>query len=260
MKEALARDRLVPEGRFALWAGPCAVESPERFQAAAEFVKSRGASALRGGIFKPRTDPKSFQGLGAAALPFVKQIKEAVRLPFVTEVTDPRQTEILDDVADIYQAGARNMFNYELLKELGGAGKPVLLKRGFAASVKEWLSAADYLVRYGMKSDQIILCERGIRSFETVCRNTLDMNAVAYVKKHTDFAVFADPSHGCGRPELIPALSKAAVAVGADGLLVEVHGDPESALCDGDQALDFEGFAGLVKQLEPIAAAVGKTL
>ena len=248
------------EGRAALWAGPCAVESPEQFQAVAEFVKSRGASALRGGIFKPRTDPKSFQGLGAKALSFVKEIKEALRLPFVTEATDPRQTEILDDVADIYQAGARNMFNYELLKELGRSGKPVLLKRGFAASVREWLAAADYLIRCGMKSRRIILCERGVRSFETAYRNTLDINAVAYVKKHTDFAVFVDPSHGCGRPELIPALSKAAIACGADGLLVEVHNHPENALCDGDQALDFEGFDGLVKEIGPVAEAAGKTL
>lgn len=243
---------------FTLWAGPCAVESFEQFQTIAKFVKLQGGNGLRGGIYKLRSNPKSFQGMGEEACSFVKKIKKSLLLPFITEITDPRQIEILKDTADVYQVGTRNMFNYELLKELGKSKKPVLLKRNFSAKIKEWLFAADYIVKSG--NSQVILCERGIRTFETDMRNTLDYNAVAYIKKHTAFPIVVDPSHGSGSPALIPALSKAAVAVGADGLLIEVHNEPEKALCDGYQALTFNEFSELVKNLKAFLKLAGKQL
>ena len=244
--------------QFALWTGPCAVESFAQFQTIGKFVKSHGANGLRGGIYKLRTNPKNFQGLREKALPFVKKTKEALRLPFITEITDPRQMEVLEETADVYQVGTRNMFNYELLKELGQSWKPVLLKRAFSARIKEWLLAAEYIVKWG--NSQVILCERGIRTFETEIQNTLDYNAVAYIKEHTSFPIIVDPSHGVGFPELIPALCQGAVAVGADGLLIEVHNKPEKALCDGHQALSFERFSLLVKQIKTFLSLVGKQL
>ena len=243
---------------FALWAGPCALESKEQFQKIGDFVKDKGANGLRGGIYKLRTDPKSFQGLRESAFSFVKEIKESLKIPFITEITDPRQLEALETIADVYQVGTRNMFNYELLKELGQSKKPVLLKRSFSARIKEWLLAAEYLVKWG--NSQVILCERGIRTFETEIRNTLDYNAVAYIKRYTSFPIVVDPSHGVGVPELISPLCQAAVAVGADGLLVEVHNEPEKALCDGFQALTFDKFSQLVSQLKVFLPSVGKTL
>lgn len=243
---------------FALWAGPCAIESQEQFQSIGEYVKSQGANGLRGGLYKLRSNPENFQGLGKEAIPFVKKIKKSLTLPFITEITDPRQQETLEDITDVYQVGTRNMFNYELLKELGKSEKPVLLKRGFAARIKEWLLAADYIVKWG--NDRVILCERGIRTFERETRNTLDYNAVAYVKKHTSFPIIVDPSHGSGSPELIPSLSQGAVAVGADGLLIEVHNEPDKALCDGYQALTFESFSQLVEKLKTFLPLTGKKL
>ena len=243
---------------FALWAGPCAVESEKQFQTIAEFVKESGANGLRGGIYKLRTNPNSFQGLRETAIPFVKNIKESLQLPLITEITDPRQIESLENTADAYQVGTRNMFNYDLLKELGSAKRPVLLKRAFSAKIKEWLLAADYLVKWG--NDQVILCERGIRTFETEMRNTLDLNAVAYIKKHSSFPVIVDPSHGCGLPDLIPAVSQAAVAVGSDGLLLEVHNNPKEALCDGQQALTFKNFKELVQKLKAFLSLMEKQL
>lgn len=255
-KPVIVGKQTVGGKNFALWAGPCAVESLEQFQAIAKFVKLQGGNGLRGGIYKLRTNPKSFQGLGSEACPFVNKVKKSLDLPFITEITDPRQIEILENTADVYQVGTRNMFNYELLKELGQSKKPVLLKRNFSARIKEWILAADYLVKWG--NSKVILCERGIRTFETETRNTLDYNAVAYIKQHTSFPIIVDPSHGSGSPELIPSLSKAAVAVGADGLLIEVHNEPEKALCDGHQALTFNEFSELVKNLKAFLSLTDK--
>ena len=243
---------------FSVWAGPCAVESAKQFQEIAAFVKSKGASGLRGGIFKPRTNPKDFQGLGTKALPWIQKIKSGLNIPFVSEVTDPRQIEGLDGVVDVYQVGARNMFNYELLKELGKSRRPVLLKRGFSARIREWLYAAAYIQQGG--NERIILCERGIRTFETETRNTLDFNAVAYIKKETDFPILVDPSHGTGLRSLTPALAKGAAATGADGLLIEVHNSPETALCDSRQAITFKDFEDLMGDLKKLLPALGKIL
>jgi 3-deoxy-7-phosphoheptulonate synthase len=185
-------------------------------------------------------------------------MKEAVQAPFIAEITDPRQIDLLMPVVDCFQVGSRNMYNYELLKELGQLQVPVLLKRGFSALIKEWVKAADYVVSSG--NDQVILCERGIRSFEGPMRNTLDLASVAYLKAHHDFPVIVDPSHGTGRPELIPAMSKAAIACGADGLIIEVHPDPEKALSDGFQALNYEAFTCLMDQIEPFLNLMNRKL
>ena len=238
---------------FSVFAGPCAVESGEGFKSIASFVKKEGARGLRGGLYKLRTHPGSFQGLGVKALPFVKKIKSDLGLLFISEITDPRQMASLEEVVDIFQVGTRNMFNYELLKELGKSKKAVLLKRGFSARIEEWLSAAEYLIQYGNK--KVILCERGIRTFETKMRYTLDFNAVVYVKQNTPFPVIVDPSHGCGDRSMVPRLARGAVAVGADGLLLEVHPRPEEALSDGKQSLEFEGFSllmGTLKKILPV--------
>lgn len=243
---------------FHIWAGPCAVESENQFLKTAEFVKRQGGTALRGGIFKLRTNPKDFQGLREKALPIIQKFKSQTNLLFVSEITDPRQINFLEPLLDIYQVGTRNMFNYELLKELGNRKKPVLLKRAFSAKIQEWLKAADYLIQSG--NENIILCERGIRTFETETRNTLDLNAVAYLKKETSFPVFVDPSHGTGQASLVIPMSKAAVAAGADGLLIETHPEPEKALCDSYQALDFKDFEKLMQELKPLLNLFGKKL
>ena len=245
-------------GFFHLWAGPCAIESEEQFRRTAEFVQSAGATGLRGGIFKLRTNPKDFQGLGLSCLSMLKKVKLRMDLPFVTEITDPRQIPLLDPVLDVYQVGTRNMFNYELLKELGRVKKPILLKRAFSARISEWLKAAEYILQGG--NEDIILCERGIRSFETLTRNTLDLNALAYLKKESKLPVFVDPSHGTGRADLVPAMSRAALAAGADGLLIETHPEPKEALCDSRQALPFENFKSLVKDLRALALFYGKKM
>ena len=243
---------------FTVFAGPCAVEDPESFKAIGEFVKKQGAQGLRGGIYKLRTDPKTFQGLGKEALPLVKKIKSELGLLFISEITDPRQRESLEDVVDIFQVGTRNMFNYELLKELGKSTKAVLLKRNFSARIKEWLLAAEYLIQYG--NDRVILCERGIRTFETEMRNTLDFNAVVYIKQNTSFPVIVDPSHGSGDHSLVASLAQGAVAVGADGLLLEVHSQPEKALSDGKQSLKLEDFSLLMKTLKKVLPAFNRKL
>ncbi len=248
----------VGNNTFTVIAGPCSIESEEQFLSTAQFVMDKGASMVRGGIFKMRTQPDAFQGLGEQAFQFVKKMKDSVKAPFIAEITDPRQIDTLMPVVDCFQVGSRNMYNYELLKELGKLNVPVMLKRGFSALIKEWVKAADYLVSSG--NDQVILCERGIRSFEGPMRNTLDLGGVAYLKAHHDFPVIVDPSHGTGRPELIPAMSKAAIACGADGIIVEVHPNPEKALSDGFQALDFDAFAGLIDQLEPFLGVVNRKL
>src|SRR5262245_16622185 len=228
---------VVGEGGFSVFAGPCSVESIEQFGETAEFVKRHGGIGLRGGIFKLRTDPKSFQGLGERAYDIVKQVKTATGLPFVSEVTDPRQISDLENVVDMFQVGSRNMHNYALLKELGHSKRPIMLKRGFAALVKEWILAAEYVVQAG--NENVILCERGIRTFETGTRNTFDVNAIVLAKMNSPFPVIADPSHGTGDSKLVMPVALAAAAAGADGLLVEIHPDPSKALSDGYQSLNF---------------------
>lgn len=248
----------VGKSTFTVIAGPCSIESEAQFTPTAEYVLKTGASIVRGGIFKMRTQPDAFQGLGDQAISLVKKMKETVKAPFIAEITDPRQLDKLMPIVDCFQVGSRNMYNYELLKELGNYKVPVLLKRGFSALIKEWVKAADYVITSG--NDQIILCERGIRSFEGPMRNTLDLASVAYLKENFQFPVFVDPSHATGRPELIPAMSRAAVAAGADGLMVEVHPNPKEALSDGFQALNYEAFASLMDQIQPFLSLMNKKL
>lgn len=243
---------------FTVIAGPCSIESRAQFLETAEFVKLCGAAFLRGGIWKLRTSADSFQGLGAESLEMIKEVCEKVNLPLCSEVTDARQIEWLEDFVGVYQVGSRNMHNYELLKELGRTNKPIILKRGFAALVDEWVKAADYIVRGG--NDRVILCERGIRTFETATRNTLDLNSVVYLKKHTNFPVLVDPSHAVGVRDLVPALSLASAAAGADGIIVEVHPRPHEALSDGPQALTFDDFKNLMKRLELLLSSLDKKL
>lgn len=258
-KQSAAGREICFGGReFVVIAGPCAVESREQFQTTAEGVKAAGAGFLRGGVHKMRTNPASFQGLGNDAFQFIKDIKASVGLPFVSEVTDPRQISDLAGVVDMFQVGSRNMYNYALLKELGRVNIPVLLKRGFSATVEEWLLAADYIVKGG--NENVVLCERGIRTFETTTRNTLDLNSVAYVKAHSSFPVIVDPSHGTGRPELIKPLSLAAAAVGADGLIIEVHPDPARSLSDAHQALSFEQFRDITDGLARVLEATDRQM
>lgn len=243
---------------FQVIAGPCSIESHEQFAATAEVVKTAGARALRGGIFKMRTNPNSFQGLGREALEIAREVKKQVGLPLVSEITDPRQLEDMHHVVDMFQVGSRNMYNYALLKELGQFNKPILLKRGFSATVEEWLLAAEYIVAGG--NPNVILCERGIRTFEKITRNTLDLSAVAYVKAHTDFPVIVDPSHGTGVPALIGPMSLAAAAAGADGLIVEVHNQPKLAKSDGFQALTYAHFNQIMAQLDGLLHHLNRPL
>ena len=243
-----------PIGDFSLIAGPCSIETYDQFRKVAMEVKRLGATALRGGIFKMRTRADTFQGLGAEAIEIVQCVKKEVQLPFVSEITDPRQIEVLEEVVDVFQVGARNMYNYELLKELGKIRKPVLLKRGLSAYLEELLSASEYLLREG--NAQVILCERGVRSFERVTRNTLDLSAVPYLQKKSGLPVIVDPSHGTGVRTLVTPMSWAAAAAGADGIMVEVHPEPESALSDGEQALTLEDFAKMVPKLFRVRAAI----
>ena len=234
---------------FAVIAGPCSIESEEQFLPTAQFVLGHHASIVRGGIYKMRTQADSFQGLGDEALKLVGKMKNKLSAPFIAEITDTRQVERLYPMVDCFQVGSRNMYNYELLKELGRQDKPVMLKRGFSALIDEWIKAADYIVQAG--NDQVILCERGIRSFESKMRNTLDLATVAYMKQHYDFPVIVAPSHGTGHPELIPPMTKAAIACGADGIMVEVHPNPKEALSDGFQALTYEDYKAVIDQIQP---------
>lgn len=245
-------------GPFSVWAGPCSVESIEQFSTTARKVKTLGGVGLRGGLFKLRTDPRAFQGLGSEAFEFVKQVKAETGLPFVSEITDPRQINDFMDVVDAFQVGSRNMHNYALLKELANVDKPILLKRGFAATFKEWMLAVDYLAKGG--NEKIILCERGIRTFETSTRNTFDINSIALAKQETPFPVLADPSHGTGMASLVTPISLAAAAAGADGLLVEVHPDPSVAKSDGYQSLNFGQFEELMSKLPRVLAALDRTM
>lgn len=244
--------------RFTVIAGPCSIESENQFQTTAESVKKSGASILRGGIWKMRTSQKAFQGLGQEAFELIKKVKSSVQLPLVSEVTDIRQIEEIAGIVDAYQVGARNMHNYALLKELGRQPKPVLLKRNFSAFIDEWLKAAEYVTMGG--NNNVILCERGIRTFETATRNTLDLNAVVYAKKNSPFPVIVDPSHGIGIAELVPPLCYAAAAAGADGLIVETHPNPAVALSDGAQSLSLPNFEAMMKQLDKVLAAFDRRL
>jgi 3-deoxy-7-phosphoheptulonate synthase len=242
---------------FVVLAGPCAVESASQIEDAARIVAEAGCAVLRGGAFKPRTSPYAFQGLGGEGARLLFAAAERHGLATVTEILDPADLSALDP-AGMLQVGARNMQNFALLQRLAGLRRPVLLKRGPGATVAEWLLAAEYLLAGG--NDQVVLCERGIRTFETATRNTLDLSAVALAKAWTHLPVIVDPSHAAGRPELILPLSLAAAAAGADGILVEMHPHPEDALCDGAQALRPEELRDLVARLGPVVEAVGRTL
>lgn len=240
----------------AVFAGPCAVESRANFLETAQAVAAAGAAGLRGGAFKPRTSPYSFRGLGEEGLKIMAEAREATGLPIVTEVLSPREVDLVARYADVLQIGTRNMQNYALLEAVGETDRPVLLKRGMMASIKELLLSAEYILARG--NWQVMLCERGIRTFETETRNTLDLSAVPLLKQYTHLPVVVDPSHAAGKRELVPALAAAAVAAGADGLLVEVHPQPEQALSDGRQSLDLPGFAAMMRQLSGLARAVGR--
>lgn len=244
--------------KIAVIAGPCAVEGRDILIDIAKHVKRAGASFIRGGAFKPRTSPYTFQGLGEEGLKYLREASNATGLPFVTELMDPRDLDVIVKYADMLQIGARNMQNFKLLSEVGLCHKPVILKRGLSATIKEWLMAAEYIMSRG--NDKVILCERGIRTFETATRNTLDLSAVPVLKEMTHLPVIVDPSHGVGKWELVAPMAKAAVAAGADGLMIEVHTKPEEALSDGEQSLTPDAFKKLMSELEPIAKAVGREI
>jgi len=245
-------------GHFGLIAGPCSVEGREQTLAAARFVKEAGATGLRGGAFKPRTSPYAFQGLGEAALQILAEAREQTGLPVVTELMDVRHLDLVLRYADVIQIGARNMQNFHLLAAVGEVDRPILLKRGLSATIEELLMAAEYIVRAG--NHKVIVCERGIRTFETATRNTLDISAVPIIKLRSHLPVIVDPSHASGRVELIEPLSLAAIAAGADGLIIEAHPTPETALCDGAQSLSPAGFARTAARIAEMVGWVGKTL
>lgn len=244
--------------KITVMAGPCAVEGYEQLKIVAEAVKKAGSQILRGGAFKPRSSPYSFQGLGEEGLKYLREVADELNMAVVTELMDPRDLALVEKYTDIIQIGARNMQNFTLLREVGQSKKPVLLKRGISASVKEFLMAAEYILSGG--NFQVMLCERGIRTFETETRFTLDINAIALIKQRSHLPVIVDPSHGTGKWNLVPAVSKAAIACGADGLLVEVHQNPEEALSDGEQSLTPNNFAKLMHELTTVAKAVGREL
>lgn len=244
--------------KLAVIAGPCSVENEKQIVGVAKSVKLAGATLLRGGAFKPRTSPYSFQGLKEEGLDLLKVARKETGLPIVTEIMSARMLERFVEDVDLIQVGARNMQNFELLKELGRTNVPVLLKRGLSATIEEWLMAAEYIMAGG--NDNVILCERGIRTFETYTRNTLDLSAIPAVKKLSHLPVIVDPSHAAGLWWMVEPMAKAAVAAGADGLIIEVHNDPEHALCDGAQSLKLERFARLMGELSGIAKIVGREL
>jgi 3-deoxy-7-phosphoheptulonate synthase len=264
-RELHAHDTIVDIGgvavggsRVTVIAGPCAVESREQMRETARAVRSAGASVLRGGAFKPRTSPYSFQGLGPEGLEILRETADELGMPCITEVVDVADVELVERYADAFQCGARNMQNFRLLTQLGQSRKPVILKRGMAARVEDLLLAAEYILAEG--NPNVILCERGIKTFETSTRNTLDLNAIPLIKQKSHLPVLADPSHGTGVRELVAPMAKAATACGADGLLVEVHCAPDQALSDGRQSLYPEQFAALMKELGPFATASGRGL
>lgn len=243
---------------FTVIAGPCSVEGRDMLISSAASVRASGARMLRGGAFKPRTSPYAFRGLGTVALEMLAEAREVTGLPIVTELMDARDLNAVDAVADVIQIGARNMQNFSLLAAVGERATPVLLKRGMSATVSELLLAAEHVMAHG--NSQVILCERGIRTFETSTRNTLDISAIPVLKQETHLPVIVDPSHAAGRADLVPSLAAAAAAVGADGLIVEVHPDPATALSDGAQSLTFQAFAEMMQMLAPIVAVRGREL
>lgn len=252
------RGNVIGGRKIQIFAGPCAVENKMTLMNIAQKVKDAGAAFVRGGAFKPRTSPYSFQGLGEEGLKYLAYVRKKTGMPVITEIMDPRDMNIVSKYTDIIQIGTRNMQNFRLLLEVGTAKKPVLLKRGLSATIKEWLMAAEYIMSKG--NQRVILCERGIRTFETATRNTLDLSAVPVLKKLTHLPVVVDPSHGVGKWDLVAPMAKAAVAAGADGLIIEVHTNPEEAFSDGEQSLRPDDFATLMKELKPVAAAVGREI
>lgn len=252
------RGRKIGGKALTIIAGPCSVESEEQIIAIAQEVKAKGATLLRGGAFKPRTSPYAFQGLKYDGLELLKKAREATGLPIVTEIMAPQDIEVFERDVDVIQVGARNMQNFTLLSELGRTRKPILLKRGLSATIEEWLMSAEYIMAEG--NDQVILCERGIRTFETYTRNTLDLSAIPAIKKLSHLPVIVDPSHATGKWWMVEPLAKGAVAVGADGLIVEVHNDPQNALCDGQQSIKPCVFGALMQDIAPIATAVGREM
>ncbi|GAB4111974.1 MAG: 3-deoxy-7-phosphoheptulonate synthase [Candidatus Caldatribacteriota bacterium] len=250
------KDVVIGGKEIVIIAGPCVVESQEQILQIARLVKRAGAKILRGGAFKPRTSPYSFQGLEEEGLKFLAQAREETGLLIVTEVMSVSQIELVNEYTDIFQVGARNMQNFILLKELGKVGKPVLLKRGMSATIEELLLSAEYILSHGNK--QVILCERGIRTFENYTRNTLDLSAVPVIKELSHLPVIVDPSHGTGRQELVTPMSRAAVAAGADGLIIEVHPNPQESVSDGAQTIDFNHFRELISNIRLVAQAIGR--
>jgi len=264
-REFIGRDTLVSVNgvqiggkKLVVMAGPCAIESEDQLKQAASAVKECGAAILRGGAFKPRTSPFSFQGLEKVGLEMLARVKEAFGLPVVTEIVDPHDVDLISGYADILQVGARNMQNFALLTQIGKSKVPVILKRGFSCTITEWLTAADYILAGG--NSQVILCERGIRTFEDSARFSLDICSIPVVKKASHLPVIVDPSHAAGHFTLVPALAKAALAAGADGILVEVHPNPKEALVDGLQSLTPSDFGRLMKELAPLAQSLGRQI
>ncbi len=245
-------------GNFTVMAGPCSVESESAIESIAKIIKNYGIKIMRGGTFKLRTSPYSFQGLGKEGLKIIRKVADKHDLLVVSEIIDTKDIPIFIDLVDIIQVGTRNMYNYALLKELGKLDKPVLLKRGMSATIEEFLLAAEYIAKEG--NQKIILCERGIRTFENYTRNTLDISAIPIIQKLSHLPVIVDPSHAAGRRDIVPALAKAALAVGADGLLIEVHDKPDEALSDGAQSLLPEQFKNLMSDLKKLALVMGKTI
>jgi 3-deoxy-7-phosphoheptulonate synthase len=252
------RGVIIGAKKIPVMAGPCAVENRTILSSIAEKVKAAGASFLRGGAFKPRTSPYAFQGLGEEGLTYLAEAREKTGLPIITEIMDPRDMEIITKYTDIIQIGARNMQNFRLLLEVGTSDKPVLLKRGLSSTIKEWLMSAEYIMSRG--NHNVMLCERGIRTFETATRNTLDLSAVPVLKQLTHLPVVVDPSHGVGKRDLVAPMAKAAIAAGADALMIEVHTNPEEAMSDGDQSLKPSQFDKLMIELGPVARAVGRDI
>ena len=245
-------------GHMAVIAGPCSIESEEQIVEIAKSIKVSGANLLRGGAFKPRTSPYSFQGMGEAGLDMLCKAKEVTGLPIVSELISAEYLELFDEKVDLIQIGARNMQNFELLKKLGRTKRPILLKRGFNATYEEWMMSAEYILAAG--NENVILCERGIRTFESYTRNTLDLQSIPVVKRMSHLPIIVDPSHAGGKWWLVDAMSKASIAAGADGIMVEVHNNPECALCDGDQSLKLNNFDTLMKDIKAIMSVFGKEM
>ena len=244
--------------KLAVIAGPCSVESQEQITGVARDVKTAGASALRGGAYKPRTSPYAFQGMGTKGIDFLMEAREATGLPIVTDLMSADQLPLFEECVDVIQIGARNMQNFDLLKKVGRTSKPILLKRGLSSTIEEWIMSAEYILAGG--NPNVILCERGIRTFETFTRNTLDLSAVLAVKQLSHLPVVVDPSHACGKAWMVERMSLAAIAAGADGLIVEVHNDPKNALCDGAQSITPAQFGDLMGKVGTIAACVGRSV